>query len=130
MGTKKIIIIVIALILVYVSIISFIPKKEVTPYKNTVGNPGDLPHLTCEERCKQDISCLEACYYVDINKAVVSGDINSCNKLNSLVRQSCIDKINFQRAFKTKDSSLCNTLVTQSLRELCLGSLKWIKNIF
>src|SRR3989344_4261136 len=96
MDNKKIFVIVIiiaSLILLYILIASLIQKEE------EVNSPiQDQPKivLSCENRCGQDLGCLQACYYVEINRAVVSKDVKLCDKISPLIKQICIDKVNQQ----------------------------------
>ena len=124
MDNKKIGIIIAIIVLVFILIISLTPKKETTlrPRISDFGAPKIV--LTCEEKCNQDIKCLEACYYVDINKAVVAQDINACNKLPNLMRQNCIDKINLRKALILQDKNLCDDIINKETKTLCLNSLK------
>ena len=123
---KNMVIIVFILILVFILIISVLPDKKTSsslnPYDSQIAvDTGQ--RFTCEQRCNRDIKCLEGCYYVDINKAVLSGNINSCNDINSLLKQVCVDKINLKKAFIANDKNLCNNIVTTEIKNYCLGEL-------
>ncbi len=125
MDTKKIITIILIFALVLLLINSFRPSKEKIIVKTSFEKlVPKVNEITCEQKCSQDVGCLSACYYVDINKAVTAGDLSLCNKMNSLIKQECIDKINLKQALKTNDKNLCNNLVTKNVRELCLNVLK------
>ena len=126
MDTKKIVIIIVILVLVFILVNSLITKKE---KENNVNNQPinyNAPpstKLTCDEKCNKDTNCLEACYYVDINKAVVSGDINLCDKVSISVKQICIDKVNMKKALQANDKNLCNQIVNQDVKTDCLSSI-------
>ena len=125
MESKKIGIIIVILILVFILIISFIPKKETVPRKTIINYQGPPKIVVnCEEKCNQNVKCLEACYYFDINKAVVAQDTNLCNKIPSLIKQSCIDKINLGKALTMQDTNLCNPIINQETKTICLNALK------
>lgn len=121
METKKLIILIVIALLVLVVIISFLPDKEDSnPQDNVFEN--QRVQYTCEEKCSINLGCLKACYYVDINKAIVAKDVNLCNNVNNMIRQDCIDKVNFAKALQENNPSLCNNIVNQDLRQSCLSN--------
>lgn len=121
METKKLVIFIVIALLVLVVIISFLPDKESSNPQDNVFEE-QRAQYTCEEKCSDDVNCLRACYYVDFNKAIVAKDINLCNNVNDMIRQYCIDNVNFAKALQENNPSLCNDIVNQDLRESCLNN--------
>ena len=120
METKKLIIFIVIALLILVVIISFLPEKEgLDPQDNIFDN--QRVQYTCEEKCTTDSECLRACYYVEINKAIVAKDINLCDKVNNLIKQDCIDNVNLAKALQENNLNLCNNIVNQDLRQECLN---------
>lgn len=96
MDNKKlfvIVIIAVSLILLYILIASLIQKEEEV---NSPSQDRVKIVYTCEDRCEQDLGCLHACYYVEINQAVVNKDVKLCDKISPLIKQRCIDRVNQQ----------------------------------
>ncbi len=122
---KKTLWVLIVLVFVYLVVNSFtLNKVDVDPSKNKFEEKILDTKITCESKCNEDVSCFDACYSVEINKAVISGDAEKCNVLPSLIKQRCVDKVGLKKALKENNKILCDNLITKDIKELCLRILK------
>jgi len=123
MDIKKLLIVIVILALIYVLVISLIPKKLPTYNAPKINEPS-LVRLTCDQKCSQDKNCLESCYYIEINRAVIGRSIGLCNEVSVLIKQTCIDNVNLQKALDANDKSLCDQIISQNIKQSCLNSLQ------
>ena len=81
--------------------------------------------LTCEDKCDNGQSCLSACYELNANIAVAKKDSSLCNNiLDEKVKQDCKDRVNLSKAISEKKSSLCDEIINANYKSICQSNAK------